>query len=70
MSQLKEVFKSWRFWSVFLIALGTAIQGLTEGKEFIEVLIQFITWIASGAAGIRTLDRAFEQFSKVDKNNH
>ena len=67
MTQLKVVFKSWRFWSVFLIGLGTALEGLTNGEDFVAVLVKFITVIAGGAATIRTIDRFSEKVNEVKK---
>jgi len=65
MNNLKQVFKSWRFWSVFLIGLGTAVEGLTNGEEFVAVLIKFITVIAGGAAAVRTIDRFGEKVGEI-----
>ncbi len=67
MNNLKQVFKSWRFWSVFLIGLGTAIEGLTNGEEFVQVLVKFVTIIAGGAATVRTIDRFGEKVGEVIK---
>ncbi len=65
MNNLKQVFKSWRFWSVFLIGLGTSVESLTNGEEFIAVLVRFVTIVAGGAAAIRTVDRFGEKVGEV-----
>ena len=57
MNKLLEVFKSWRFWSIFLVALGRAIEQLSTGEDFLKTLIAFITTVAGGATVVRTIDR-------------
>ena len=65
MTKLKEVFKSWRFWAVFLIALGNAINELNTGSDFVATLVKFITFVAGGAAAIRTVDRFGEKVGEI-----
>ena len=57
MQNLLKVFQSWRFWSVFLIGLGTAINDIQAGADWVSVLVKFVTVVAGGAAAVRTIDR-------------
>lgn len=67
MKTLLKIFPfiaSTRFWAIVIVGLAM----LLNSKGFIpEELYYFIWTVCSGHVGIRSLDRAFEQFAKIGK---